>query len=203
MSTHEHEHDHDHDHDIDPNTFSDRMEVQIKKQEDAKHSGRIVARAEEMQWGETKMGSLSLRISPMAGFPINTMHAHMDRIAPGASTGLHRHSSEAIVLVIEGEGYTTIDGVRYDWEKGDCFVVPVGTWHQYFNKSDVDPVIYYAVSNWPLTVDTGHSYLEYAVVNDRYRPSEFAVAETPATKPTSGGDYVPSELTSKEVTSEK
>jgi gentisate 1,2-dioxygenase len=148
--------------------WDDDIEDQVRAQDGLKKDGRIVARAEELVWGDTKMGHNSLAVSPLTGFPIHTMHAHIDEIAPGGKTGLHRHASEAIMLCVSGSGYTTIDDVRYEWKSADCFVVPAGTWHQHFNASATEAARYFAVSNWPLTVEVGLSYLETAEKSDRY-----------------------------------
>lgn len=144
------------------------IEKQVSAQDELKLRGRIVARADDMVWGDTKMGHNSLAVSPLTGFPIQTMHAHIDEISPGGKTGLHRHASEAIMLCVAGTGYTTIDGTRYDWGTNDCFAVPSGTWHQHFNASTTEAARYFAVSNWPLTVSVGLSSLETAETSDRY-----------------------------------
>lgn len=39
-------------------------------------------------------------------------------------------------MVLEGKGYTVVDGIRYDWEKDDLILLPVkpnGCEHQHFN----------------------------------------------------------------------
>src|SRR5262245_29436977 len=89
--------------------WNDRIEDQITTQEGLRRTGKIVARASELVWGEGKMARNSLAISPMTGYAIHTMHAHIDEMNPGAQSGLHRHSSEAVMLVLAGAGYTTVD----------------------------------------------------------------------------------------------
>jgi quercetin dioxygenase-like cupin family protein len=50
----------------------------------------------------------------------------------------HRHThTEAMLYVLEGTGYSEIDGERYDWEEGDAVHVPPRmTLHEHFNGSD-------------------------------------------------------------------
>lgn len=50
----------------------------------------------------------------------------------------HRHShTEAMLYVLEGSGYSVVDGVRYDWAAGDAVHVPPKmTDHEHFNDSD-------------------------------------------------------------------
>ena len=53
-------------------------------------------------------------------------------------TRSHRHThTEAMLYVLEGKGYSEIDGKRYDWEAGDAVHVPPRmTLHEHFNDSD-------------------------------------------------------------------
>lgn len=53
-------------------------------------------------------------------------------------TRSHRHThTEAMLYVLEGTGYSEIDGERYDWEAGDAVHVPPRmTLHEHFNGSD-------------------------------------------------------------------
>jgi quercetin dioxygenase-like cupin family protein len=53
-------------------------------------------------------------------------------------SGSHRHAhTEAMLYVLEGNGYSMIDGQRYDWQAGDAVHVPPRmTVHEHFNDSD-------------------------------------------------------------------
>jgi len=53
-------------------------------------------------------------------------------------SGSHKHAhTEAMLYVLEGRGYSVIDGERYDWEEGDAVHVPPRmTTHEHFNDSD-------------------------------------------------------------------
>lgn len=51
-------------------------------------------------------------------------------------SGKHRHQGGPVLFVIEGEGYTTMNGERYDWEEGDLVMIPMmpeQVEHQHFN----------------------------------------------------------------------
>jgi hypothetical protein len=53
-------------------------------------------------------------------------------------SGAHRHQGGLIIYVVEGTGYTLIDGVREEWEAGDLLLLPVkpgGVEHQHFNST--------------------------------------------------------------------
>jgi quercetin dioxygenase-like cupin family protein len=56
--------------------------------------------------------------------------------APHTASHSHTHT-EAMLYVLEGRGYSLIDGVRHDWEAGDAVHVPPRmTHHGHFNDSD-------------------------------------------------------------------
>ena len=45
-------------------------------------------------------------------------------IRPGVRIRAHRHTSSAVFHVFQGEGFTVIDGQKFEWHEGDFFVVP-------------------------------------------------------------------------------
>ncbi|MBI2853543.1 MAG: cupin domain-containing protein [Chloroflexi bacterium] len=70
-------------------------------------------------------------------------------------SGKHRHQGGMVIYVVEGKGYTVIDGVRYDWKKGDLLILPIkpgGVEHQHFNanKSPDEPAVWLAFRWNPL-----------------------------------------------------
>ena len=65
------------------------------------------------------------------------------KIPKGWHTGKHSHGEEAL-YILEGSGFSVVDGKRYDWDKGSCLFMPFGSVHQHFNTGD-KPVTYYSV----------------------------------------------------------
>lgn len=65
--------------------------------------------------------------------PSLTMDARKHEIDPGVASTIHRHSWDAIVFVLEGSGWTEIDGVRYDWKAWDSLHLPAWAWHRHGN----------------------------------------------------------------------
>jgi quercetin dioxygenase-like cupin family protein len=55
-----------------------------------------------------------------------------------AHSSSHKHAhTEAMLYVLEGRGYSEVDGARYEWEAGDAVHVPPRmTVHEHFNDSD-------------------------------------------------------------------
>ena len=64
----------------------------------------------------------------------------------------HRHTTEAVIYIVCGTGYTLLswdgeDEQRVDWGEGDVFSFPVWMWHQHFNSSATDACRYLAVQD--------------------------------------------------------
>lgn len=60
-----------------------------------------------------------------------TIAAWMQKLPKGFKGKAHRHTHASIYHVHEGSGYTIINGIRFDWSKGDFFVVPNWAWHEH------------------------------------------------------------------------
>jgi len=57
-------------------------------------------------------------------------------------SGEHRHQGGVVIYVVDGEGWTTVDGVKHPWQKGDLLLLPIkpdGVSHQHFNANPEKP----------------------------------------------------------------
>jgi gentisate 1,2-dioxygenase len=76
-------------------------------------------------------------------------------------SGKHRHQGGIMLYVIEGEGYTVVDGEKVEWEKGDLIVLPVkpdGCEHQHFNKEPGKPAKWMAFRYHPFSAILGNLF---------------------------------------------
>ncbi len=90
-------------------------------------------------------------VNPMTGghtFP--TLSCWIQAFRPGEVTKTHRHNSSVVYHVFEGSGTTVINGEKFSWEKGDCFVVPLWSWHSHQNRSKEKEAILFSVNDMPL-----------------------------------------------------
>lgn len=87
--------------------------------------------------------------------PSITLSMTVGGLVPGGASNKHRHTYETMLFVLEGKGYTVIEGRRVDWEKGDALYIPVWAWHQHFNLDDNEPATYLACENAPLLQNLG------------------------------------------------
>ncbi len=65
--------------------------------------------------------------------PTRCLDALVHEVDPGTVTTVHRHSWDAILFMVSGEGWTEVDGVRYDWKPWDAIHIPAWSWHRHGN----------------------------------------------------------------------
>jgi gentisate 1,2-dioxygenase len=73
-------------------------------------------------------------VNPVTSGPtLPTMSCRAQLLRPDEATLAHRTISSTVYYVIEGSGCTVIDGIAFEWIKGDVFVVPNWAWHEHIN----------------------------------------------------------------------
>ena len=120
-----------------------------------------VVEPEEMPWEESPQGRLkhviNEKMSEGLDVPVQGTDIYVQKIPSGSKSGKHRHMSEELVFVLEGEGYdlhwdpTAViedeyewkfpdEPQRFDWAAEDVIYIPTNTAHQHHNASDDKPV---------------------------------------------------------------
>ncbi|MBS0446811.1 MAG: cupin domain-containing protein [Proteobacteria bacterium] len=74
----------------------------------------------------------------------------MQLLLPGEWAPAHRHTPNAVRMIVEGAGaYTTVDGQRCEMHRGDLVLTPTGLWHEH-GHDGIEPVIWLDVLDLPL-----------------------------------------------------
>ncbi|KQV94736.1 cupin domain-containing protein [Rhizobacter sp. Root1221] len=74
----------------------------------------------------------------------------MQLLLPGEWAPAHRHTPNAVRMIVEGDGaYTTVDGEKCPMERGDLVLTPTGLWHEHGHDGD-QPVVWLDVLDLPL-----------------------------------------------------
>ena len=82
----------------------------------------------------------------------------MQLLLPGEWASSHRHTPNAVRMIVEGEGaYTTVEGERCPMRRGDLVLTPTGLWHQHGHDGD-KPVVWLDVLDLPMMVYLETSY---------------------------------------------
>ena len=86
------------------------------------------------------------------------MYLGMQLLLPGEWAPSHRHTPNAVRMIVEGEGaYTTVDGEKCPMRRGDLILTPTGLWHEH-GHDGTEPVVWLDVLDLPLVYYTETSY---------------------------------------------
>lgn len=95
---------------------------------------------------------------PASGEPVlPTIGCYLQMIRPGVETASHRQTSSAVYHVVSGSGSSTIGDAAYQWQAGDCFVVPPMAPHNHANHG-AEPAILFSMQDVPLLRALGLYY---------------------------------------------
>jgi quercetin dioxygenase-like cupin family protein len=80
------------------------------------------------------------------------LSTHLAELAPGGNSVRHRHTTEAVIYIVKGRGYSIINyegqpEERVEWEEGSLFSPPVWAWHQHFNSDPNETARYLAIQD--------------------------------------------------------
>ena len=88
----------------------------------------------------------------------SAMFLGMQLVLPGEVAPNHRHSPNAVRIVIEGEGgYTVVEGARCPMEHGDLVLTPSTLWHEHHHEGK-GPLIWLDVLDLPVALALEVSY---------------------------------------------
>ena len=88
------------------------------------------------------------------------MYLGMQLLLPGELAPAHRHTPNAVRMVVEGEGaWTLVGGEKCPMARGDLILTPTGLWHEHGHDGD-GPVIWLDVLDLPLVYYIEASYHE-------------------------------------------
>jgi quercetin dioxygenase-like cupin family protein len=86
----------------------------------------FMIRGEELPWELNAHGKMQWYLHPCLAYTaVQTQMFYRQEIAPGSRSGVQRHGGDAVFYMLEGEGYTEVDGVRHAWKAGDVMTLPV------------------------------------------------------------------------------
>ena len=121
---------------------------------EVKMPDKVIVRQLEKQldssYSEERQCSVSI-----ADLPSYTVGVDITSLSPGSNDRKHRHYYEALIFILEGSGYSVIEGEKVEWEAGDALYIPPWSWHQHFNADTDKKVRYLSGTNAPLLQNVG------------------------------------------------
>ena len=75
---------------------------------------------------------------------------------PGEQTQPFRHTASTVYTVMQGRGYTEVNGKHLAWSCNDILVVPAHTWRRRVNRDTYADAVLYSLTDEPLLKAIGH-----------------------------------------------
>jgi hypothetical protein len=140
--------------------------LKLRDQQRSEKIGAIqVVRGDELPQETNRQGLMRWYLHPeIKDTVLSTFMFFEQEIRPGGRSGRMRFQGGQVMIILEGAGYTMLDGVKYAWEAGDVLNLPIrgpGIVVQHFNPSPVKPAKFVAAeANWfaCTTVDRGSGF---------------------------------------------
>jgi len=124
-----------------------------REMKERNRTGPVVVRSTDRELFQARQGKLRYYLCPInfKDTPLQHWRVFIHEIR--TKSGKHVHQGGLVIYVLEGKGYSIVEGERWDWEKGDLVLLPMkpgGVEHQHFNLDPQKPSVWAAFINVPI-----------------------------------------------------
>jgi gentisate 1,2-dioxygenase len=144
------------------NNYWDELLALRDRQREQSRNGLQVIKERELPLETNRQGLMRWYMHPaIKDTALSVMMFFQQEIPPGSRSGRLKFQGGQVIMVLEGTGYTMIDGVKHPWKAGDVLNLPLranGIIVQHFNASPDQVAKFVACEpNWLdcTTVDRG------------------------------------------------
>ncbi len=104
----------------------DRMMALRNLQRERQAKATWLIRGDELPWELNAHGWMQWYLNPCLAYTAVQTHIfYRQEIAAGSRSGVQRHGGDMVFYILEGEGYTEVDGARHAWREGDVMTLPM------------------------------------------------------------------------------
>ena len=143
------------------NHWDELFALRDRQRAQTKNALQVVKEA-ELPLETNRQGQMRWYLHPsIKDTVLSVMMFFQQEIPPGSRSGRLKFQGGQVIMILEGKGYTTIDGVKHQWQAGDVLNLPLrsdGIIVQHFNTDPNKRVKFVACEpNWTecATVDRG------------------------------------------------
>ncbi len=123
-------------------------------------------------------GYLIRYVNPASGGEVlPTMGCRVQLIPKGVHCRARRQTASSVYHVAEGSGYSVLDGVRFDWKKGDTFAVPVWCWQEH--AAETGDAVLFSLTDHPLLAPLGLVRSQPYPENNGFQAAQSVFGEQP------------------------
>lgn len=136
-----------------PATLLDSLFLRRNRWRQRLAQARWVVRGKDQPAEINRMGVYKWYVHPdLDDVAVRHILFWIQEIPPGSRSGKQKHQGNRVHFVLEGKGYSIVDGVRYDWGPEDLLILPInagGCVVQHFNADPSRPArLAVAEPNW-------------------------------------------------------
>lgn len=115
-------------------------------QREHQRNGAWLIKGKDLPWELNRQGKMKWFLHPaLDNTSIRSMFFFMQEIPPGSKSGVQKTPGGQVMYIIQGRGYTLLDGERHDWEAEDVVNIPIranGVQVQHVNIDRREPVVF-------------------------------------------------------------
>lgn len=159
-------------------TLSDIMNRYMDDRTKQMRDGQVVVKGENISWEQNPMSLIKPYLHPANWDKVGVPGWMVFRHYIKKHSGKHRHQGGIGIFVLQGKGWTMVDGVRYDWEEGDLIIIPIipnGCEHEHFNADPGKPAEWLAFIYMPILDALGNERVQ-VTLNPDYKGASQRVA---------------------------
>jgi hypothetical protein len=133
--------------------FWDELLALRDQQREQMRNGIQVIKEKDLPLETNRQGLMRWYMHPaIRDTALNTLLFFQQEIPPGSRSGRIKFQGGQVMMILEGRGYTLVDGVKHTWEAGDVLNLPLrakGIIVQHFNTDPDNTAKFVATEpNW-------------------------------------------------------
>jgi gentisate 1,2-dioxygenase len=96
------------------------------RQREHQRKGAWLIKGRNLPWENNRQGKMKWFLHPaLNSTSIRSMIVFEQEIPPGGRSGAQKTPGGSVLFILEGKGYTLLDGVRHDWQAEDLVNIPI------------------------------------------------------------------------------
>ena len=130
------------------NFYDELLALRDQQRERIRHGIQVIKEA-DLPLETNRQGLMRWYLHPsIKDTTLATLLFFQQEIPPGSRSGRIKFQGGQVIMILEGRGYTLVDGVKHAWEEGDVLNLPLrakGIVVQHFNDDPANPAAFLAV----------------------------------------------------------
>ena len=110
------------------------------RQREHQRKGAWLIKGRDLPWENNRQGKMKWFLHPaLNSTSIRSMIVFEQEIPPSGRSGAQKSPGGSVMYILEGKGYTLLDGVRHDWQAEDLVNIPIRTEGVIVQHVNLDP----------------------------------------------------------------